>query len=947
MPTVDTFTGRVTGKLDSYLFAGGGLSSDIPSKWPVALDGRPYMIDTQPEHTFTDYWRHESIQLVRTQADTSGQPQEASLNPEGLWRRAQDSWHHGTGQAYRDRDQDADPYRYHASKGLDPWTRYLLQMLPDTSQTLSSANTNLALCAAGARLYALDGTAVKYSTDANLGSTVTSTGSNSKLSICSDGTTVYFTDGSDVYSTTTSTTSASVYNTLDCTIIAYVKGRLMAAKSGAIYNITSGSVPSALFTQGSINNTSFTWVGFAEGRQAIYAAGYSGDKCVDDQTEVLTQRGWMTHDQLLEDDQVLTIDAETSAITWQQPTAINRFDWDGPLERWTSARMDALTTPNHRWLVGNRSKHGGYYIDDGTPYSFATTEELQDRKYVRLVVGGGNPQAFSPFPTFTDEFVELVGWVVTEGTYPKKANSVYVAQSEIANASYVERLRHLVKHFSSQGATASAYSPQRDGDITFYFGKGIGSLLREIAPNRQLTPAFLGALTVAQAELLYETLIDGDGHRHKEHGNVTWTQQDSGRINSFQMLAAMLGKRTHSRQINNKKESLISEYRTRYTSNWAITKQPEHYQGVVWCPSTPAGTWLARRNGYTYWTGNSLIYQIVVKPDASTLDQPVVAGELPDGEIIRSIQGYLGFIVLGTDTGFRFCDVDASGNLIIGTRIATTSAVACFEPQDRFIWFGYTNYDSASTGLGRMDIYQFTDIPGTTTLSPAYSSDLMVTGSGAVLSIASFLNKRVFAVSGLGFYTESANKVATATMTTGLIGFGIPDPKTAMYLDTRTQPLTGSYAIALATDDGTATATGGTMSTASSTGTEFVLNQARGDHFEITFTLTRSGTDTTVGPVMERWTMKAFPTTNDATSSEIIYIPILLAPRVNDTNVDVDFEREAIKSLRATRKIVTYQEFTTSYTGFVEDYRWVPHHLVQQSGAWNNAGTMLVQYKRL
>lgn len=620
MTIVDPFLFRVTTKFDSPFFGGGGLAADIPGRWPVALDGRPYMIDTLPEHSFTDYWRHESIPLVRTQADTSGQPAEASLNPEGLWRRAQDTWHQGAGQTYRDRDKDANPDRYHASKGIDPWTRYLIQMLPDTTQTLSSANTNLALCSAGARLYALDGTAVKYSTDANLGSTVTSTGSNSKLSICSDGFTVYFTDGSDVYSTNTGATSASVYNTLDCTIIAYVKGRLMAAKSGAIYNIVSGTPPSALFTQGSINNTSFTWVGFAEGRSAIYAAGYSGDK--------------------------------------------------------------------------------------------------------------------------------------------------------------------------------------------------------------------------------------------------------------------------------------------------------------------------------------SLIYQISVKPDASSLDQPIVAGELPDGEIVRSIQGYLGFIVLGTDTGFHFCDVDAAGNLIIGTRISTASAVSCFEPQDRFIWFGYTNYDATSTGLGRLDMYQFTDVVGVSSLTPAYASDLMVTGQGAVLSVASFLNKRIFAVSGLGFYTESANKVTSATLTTGQISFGIPDPKTALFVDIRTQPLVGTVALALAVDDGSYLAVGGTDSTATTTGYGFLLNQARGDHFEVQLTFTRSSTDTTVGPILQRWTMKAFPTTNDSTA-ETLQVPLIIDRTVNETALDVDFEVAYIKSLRATRKIVTYQEFGTSYTGFVEDYKWVPHHLERVDGVYTNGGTMVISFKRV
>ena len=62
-------------------------------------------------------------------------------------------------------------------------------------------------------------------------------------------------------------------------VLEYVKGRLMAAGSGAtdgykIWNITaSGNNPAILYTH---PNTAFTWVGFAAGQQHIYAAGYAG-----------------------------------------------------------------------------------------------------------------------------------------------------------------------------------------------------------------------------------------------------------------------------------------------------------------------------------------------------------------------------------------------------------------------------------------------------------------------------------------------------------------------------------------------------------------------------------------------------------------------------------------------------------------------------------------------
>lgn len=621
MTVTKAFTKMVTTTFDAPLYGGGSTTSEVPGKWPVALNGRPYMIDTQVEHTFTDYWRHESIQLLRTQADPSSFPSEQTLNPEGLWRRHADSWHDGAGQIYFDKDDSADIYRFHTSKGIDPWTRYKLQLLPDTTQKRSSSNTNLRMVVAGSRLYVSDGQNMLYTTDLTTFTTVTGTHASTLQSLTSDGYYVYGAWGNGIGRTNTSTSAVTTaWNSLVCTLVAYVKGRLMAANANSIYNVTgSGGAPSALFTHG---NDQFTWVGFAEGTANIYAAGYAGDK--------------------------------------------------------------------------------------------------------------------------------------------------------------------------------------------------------------------------------------------------------------------------------------------------------------------------------------SLIYRIAVKPDASSLDQPIVAGELPSGEIIRSIHGYLGFVVVGTDKGWRFCDVDGQGNLTIGLLVTTTNSVYCFTGQDRFIWFGYTNYDATSTGVGRMDMTTFTQ-----TLTPAWATDLMATVQGTVQSVVMFGTTLVFTVSASGFWGQSSNKVASGTLTTGLITYGVPDQKNVLFVDVRTEPLNGSYAVAYEIDNATSWTSFGSEATSGDTGSQFPTGQAIGQHIEVQFTLTRSASDNTVGPVFERWTMKAFPTTQDSVAAETHQVPLLLHRQV-DVNgepmtVDVEAEKQIIKGLRATRQLVILQEMTETVTGFVDDYKWVPHHLRYNPdlGRWEADGTMVINFKRV
>lgn len=598
---------------------------DVPGKYPVALNGRPLMIDDKAGAG----WAHEGIQQIRTQADSSTSPSEASLNPQGLWRRAQESWHRGAGQSYRDK-KSADDNRFLASKGVDPWTPFQLSLLNDVDQKRTSANTNIRLAVAGARLYMTDGAALYYTTDVTVDSptwTAVTSFAVSGVDLCSDGFTVYITDGSNIYTTNTGTGAASSTNTLDATHIGFVKGRLMASKDNKLWNITTvgtDPVASPLFTH---FNADFEFVGFAQGHSAIYTAGFSGDK--------------------------------------------------------------------------------------------------------------------------------------------------------------------------------------------------------------------------------------------------------------------------------------------------------------------------------------SQIYKIPIKDDGTGLDAPSECGEIPDGEIVTSVGDYLGNVLIGTTKGVRFAEPDGAGNLTIGPLVATGAAVYDFEGQTRFIWFGWSNYDGSSTGLGRMDLTQFTEDVITGGREPAYATDLMATTQGAVLSVVTFQNLRVFTVSGHGVYAEDpAHLVASGAVTSGAIGFGLPDSKTSVEIAVSSRPLAGSYAVGISYDRGVVMAVG-TETQANTTQAAFPTLYTDAETFDITLTLTRDATPTT-GPTITRWTLKASPGANDG-PAEYLMVPFLLhqvikLPMGGEVYFDVKRERDLIKTLRESRQVVPFQEVDQTYSVIVENYQWNPVGLRYdtQTGAYRTPdGTLLAQLKRI
>ena len=354
----------------------------------------------------------------------------------------------------------------------------------------------------------------------------------------------------------------------------------------------------------------------------------------------------------------------------------------------------------------------------------------------------------------------------------------------------------------------------------------------------------------------------------------------------------------------------------------------------------PLAAWrwvgFAEGQGHIYAAGysgdKSLVYRTAVKADGTALDVPIVAGELPDGEVIRGIRSYLGFILLGTNNGVRFAQADSNGNLEIGALIETDSAVYAFEGQDRFVWFGWTDYDAASTGLGRLDLTQFNGS------APAYASDLMATGQGSVTSIATFGDKRYFAVSGLGIYGETTTPVASGSLDSGVITYDLPDPKVAMFVDVRHDPLSGSISPSLAVDGGLFS-TLATHSDVGSTGFSTSAGERSGERFELRLTLTPSGSD---APVVTRLSLRSRPAT---ARGRYFFAPLLLHETVEvkggDQAVNPLRELEAIEGLTETAIPVLYQEGARTFSVIVEDYEWKPSHLTRNGDFWN--GTCVVK----
>lgn len=344
--------------------------------------------------------------------------------------------------------------------------------------------------------------------------------------------------------------------------------------------------------------------------------------CVDEETEILTKEGWKTHHSLQEGDIALTLNP-VGLSEWELVTKVSRFEGPRDMISMEGTAHSSLTTPNHRWLVWPRNQD----------CIFKTTEEL--------VTGDAIPRAalcinLPSIPTYTDTFVGLVAWLWTEGNHQK--NGAYAMwQSETVNpencreieealvgefGARKESLRYGSRWYSNpEGWWTSYQRPPSDshyGTIQYQLNLTASQRFDGILGlDKVVNPDFISLLTKEQLNLFLQVSLKGDGSQNHGRNGLIGSrvigQKIKGRLDSFQIVCSLLGLATTLRPIREGLEWNLTIFKThrfclpvdasRAGGKFTITRTS--YDGTVWCPTTPNGTWLARRKGTTYFTGNT------------------------------------------------------------------------------------------------------------------------------------------------------------------------------------------------------------------------------------------------------------------------------------------------------------------------------------------------------
>ena len=338
-----------------------------------------------------------------------------------------------------------------------------------------------------------------------------------------------------------------------------------------------------------------------------------------------------------------------------------------------------------------------------------------------------------------------------------------------------------------------------------------------------------------------------------------------------------------------------------------------------------------------------------------TLTSAITAAEMPSGERIYKIAYYLGFMLIGTTKGIRAAVVSDDGSLAYGPLIWENSQPVydfCF--RDRFAW--------AATGVD--------DEPGTiridlgTQVSPlvfpyAYDTYKATGDTSRETTACAFIN----GTDRLAFTTNATNTngsvyieadtrlVSSGFLQTGFVRYNTLEGKLFKLLNPRVDTTDGALSIASIAYDDTEYAIGSFSQegVVQEIGVPYPVGAQ--EYLGFKFTLSRSSTDSSKGPLFTGYQLKSLPA---VPRQRLIQYPLFCYDHESDNmGVEVGYEGSAydrmsqLEAVENNGDTVRVEDFRTgeSYIGLIEELDFI--NKTPSDRRFSGYGGMLIATIRL
>lgn len=415
---------------------------------------------------------------------------------------------------------------------------------------------------------------------------------------------------------------------------------------------------------------------------------------------------------------------------------------------------------------------------------------------------------------------------------------------------------------------------------------------------------------------------------HVHRGNLAGTTSDTEIYNASsttratiryvkQRLIAAINNKIYELDANNASGALPTALFTHPNTSWVWSSISEGPQAIYISGYDPNGT-------------SSSVFKIGLDPATPnslgfpTLETPTVIIDMPEGERINDFDVYLGtYAILATNLGFRVGVSDTTGNIQYGPLLFDDAACNSIAFRDRFAYIA-TLVDGEA-GLLRVDLS--VTVLANSLFFP-WAWDLTATGTTTTASQVAFFGNsdRAAFTNGNNTWAESTTSlVATGYLRTGYIRYNTLETKIFKLMQARVDTTNGGLLIQ-SVDSLDNFYTIGNFSQASTVPeVNITYPSSAQEYLGFQFTLSRSTTDVTKGPLFTGYQIKSLPA---VPRQRLIQYPLSCFDHESDHfGVEVGYEGSSFSRMSSLESIenagdtIQIQDFRIgeSYLGIIEE----------------------------
>jgi predicted metal-dependent peptidase/intein/homing endonuclease len=361
--------------------------------------------------------------------------------------------------------------------------------------------------------------------------------------------------------------------------------------------------------------------------------------CFDNKTEILTNEGWKFFKDLKQDEIVATLHPIKKNLEFHKINKKLVYDYNGKMIKIYDKNTDLLVTPNHKFFSQIRIRNN----DKNSKDFFVEAKDLKcDYKIPRTIncLKEENKNLFFELPPYSnikgykkpkklipmEIWVDFMGWFLSEGCVlpkdnlnkTKKGKRVVIVQKKKEG---VKKLKILFNKFKNFGFKIIKYSNKNNVKEFVICDTQLGEYLKQFGKcNKKFIPTELKNLPTFYLNILFNSLIEGDGNKLKRKynkqkftGSFYYYTTSPKLANDIQEIALRLGMFSQIYIRKKQKENYLDCYRiscyNKKTKNFYLVRKKDlsivQYNGKVYCVDVSNGIILVRRNGKPIFTGNS------------------------------------------------------------------------------------------------------------------------------------------------------------------------------------------------------------------------------------------------------------------------------------------------------------------------------------------------------